>query len=81
MINIGLIDLLLLAILVIALVYSLRGHNLLPFAAILVIVLLIELERLAPGAMVALGNAIHEIDVINEQLPHIQISPIVTIQS
>jgi hypothetical protein len=31
--------------------------------------------------MTALGKAIHRIDVINEQLPHIQISPIITIQS
>ena len=81
MINIGLIDLLLLLVLFFSLLYSIRTHNLLPIAAMLIIILLIELERLAPGTMTALGKAIHSIDAINEQLPHIRISPIITIQS
>ena len=80
MINIGLIDLLLLLILIGSFFYSLRMHNLLPFSVILIIILLIELERLVPGTMTALGRAFHTIDEINEQLPHIRISPIVSIQ-
>jgi hypothetical protein len=81
MINLGLIDLLLLLVLFFSLLYSLRMHNLLPIAAMLIIILLNELERLAPGTMTTLGKAIHNIDAINEQLPHIRISPIITIQS
>ena len=80
MINLGLIDLLLLLVLFVSFLYSLRTHNLLPFSAILIIILLIELERLVPGTMTALGKGIHSIDEINAQLPHIRILPIVTIQ-
>jgi hypothetical protein len=80
MINLGLIDILLVLVLLFAFFYSIRTRYLLPFSITLIVVLLIEMERLAPGAMTALGNAIHSIDAINEQLPHIQISPIVTIQ-
>ena len=80
MINIGLIDLLLLLALFGSFLYSLRRHNLLPFSAILIIILLIELERLVPGTMTALGKAIHTIDTVNAQLPHISILPIITIQ-
>lgn len=80
MINIGLIDLLLLVILFVSFLYALRARNLLPFVAILIIILLIELERLVPGTMTALGKGIHTIDTINAQLPHIRVQPIVTIQ-
>ena len=80
MINIGLIDLLLLLVLVGSFIYSLRVHNLLLFAVVFVIIILIEVERLVPGTMTALGQAFRTVDTINEQLPHIQISPIVSIQ-
>lgn len=80
MINLGLIDLLLLVILFVSFLYALRAHYLLPFSAILIVILLIELERLVPGTMTAIGKAIHSIDVVNAQLPHIRIQPIVTIQ-
>lgn len=81
MISIGLIDLLLVAILVVSFISALRTHTILPFAIVLVLVFLIELERFAPGTFTALQTAVRSIDSINEQLPHIQISPIVTIQS
>jgi hypothetical protein len=80
MINLGLIDVLLVLVLLFSFFYSVRTRYFLPFSIALIVVLLIELERLVPGSMTALGNAIHSIDAINEQLPHIQISPIVTIQ-
>ncbi len=79
MINLGLIDLLLLVVLFVSFVYALRRRHLIQFAIILVIVILIEFERLVPGTMTAIGNVIHTIDVFNAQLPHIQIQPIVTI--
>jgi len=80
MINLGLIDLLLLVVLFVSFVYALRARNLLPFSVILILILLIELERLVPGTMTALGKAIHTIDLVNAQLPHIQIQPIITIK-
>ncbi len=80
MINLGFIDLLLLVILAASFMYALRARNLLPFWAILIIIILIELERLVPGTMTALGKGIHTIDTVNAQLPHIQILPIITIQ-
>jgi hypothetical protein len=79
MINLGLIDLLLLVILISSFLAAFRRRNLLTFSIILIIILLIEFERLAPGTMSALGRAIHSIDVVNAQLPHIQIQPIVSI--
>lgn len=80
MINLGLIDLLLLVILIVAFVYALRRRGWLIFAIVLIVILLIELERLVPGTMTALGDAIHAIDQVNAQLPHIQIQPIITVQ-
>jgi hypothetical protein len=79
MINLGLIDLLILVVLIVTFMYALRGRRLLLFSVLLIIVLFIELERLAPGTMTAIGNAIHTIDAVNAQLPHVQIRPIVTV--
>ena len=81
MISLGLIDLLLMVVLLVTLFSAIRTHTVLPFAIVLTFVLLIELERFAPGSLTAMQSAIRDIDTINEQLPHIQISPIVTIQS
>lgn len=80
MINLGVIDILLLLVLVGTLFRALRTRNLLPFFIVLFIILLIELERLVPGTMAALGKGIRSIDVVNEKLPHVQISPIITIK-
>lgn len=80
MINLGVIDVLLLLVLVGMLFQALRTRNLLPFFITLFIILLIELERFVPGTMAALGNGIRSIDAMNENLPHIQISPIITIK-
>jgi hypothetical protein len=80
MINLGFVDIFLVLILIIALIYSLKRRYMLPFYVILTVVVLIELERLVPGMMTTIGSAIHRIDAINEQLPHVQISPIVTIR-
>jgi hypothetical protein len=79
MINLGVIDLLILVVLIVSFVYALRGRRLILFSILLIIVLFIELERLAPGTMTAIGSAIHAIDAVNAQLPHVQIHPIVTV--
>ena len=79
MINLGVIDILLLLLLLSVFFYSTRKHELLPFYVVLVLVALIEIERLVPGTMKVIGDAIRGIDAINATLPHVSISPIVTI--
>jgi hypothetical protein len=80
MISLGLIDVLLIIVLLVTFFGALRTHTILPFALVLTLVIMIELERFAPGSLTAVQSAIRRIDAINEQLPHIQIAPIVTIQ-
>ena len=55
MINLGLIDIFLLVLLVLMYVYSARRRVMLPFYVTLVLLLLIELERLVPGVLAFLG--------------------------
>lgn len=80
MINLGVIDIILLVILLATLGVSSRRRDMLPFYAVLIIFLLIELERLVPGTMKTIGDGIRGIDTINASLPHVSIQPIITIQ-
>lgn len=80
MISLGLIDVLLIGLLLVAFINALRTRALLLFAIVLILVFLIEVERFAPGSFTAMQNVIQGIDKVNNQLPHIQISPIVTIK-
>ena len=80
MINLGVIDILLLIILLAVLGYASRKRAMLQFYVVLVIVLIIELERLVPGSLKLLGDAIRGIDAINAGLPHVSIQPIISIQ-
>lgn len=79
MLNLGVIDILLLVLLLSVFFYSARRHELFPFYVTLVIVALIEIERLIPGTLNLIGNVIRGIDAVNATLPHISIQPIVTI--
>jgi len=79
MISFGLIDLLLIILLLATFLSAIRTRTILPFIILLMIVIMIELERFAPGSLTAIQSMIRGIDSINAQLPHIQISPIVTI--
>ncbi len=79
MINLGVLDILLIVLLIVTYVYGLRRRARWLFYLTLAIVLLIELERLAPGVMASIGNAIHGIDAFNATLPHLEICPIITI--
>jgi hypothetical protein len=81
MINLGVIDILLLLVLLVTLALSIQRRRMAPFYVALALILLIEVERLFPGTMAAIGDGIHQIDVFNQRLPHIQIKPIITIQS
>ena len=80
MIDLGLIDIFMLVLLVLAYVFSTRRRMIWPFYVALVLLVLIELERLVPGLLTALGTAVHGIDGVNAQLPHVEIAPIVTIK-
>jgi hypothetical protein len=80
MINLGVIDILFLLILIGAFVLASRRRNIAAFFVVLVLILLIELERLAPGMLATIGNTIHGIDAFNQQMPHVQISPVITIK-
>ena len=80
MINLGVVDILLILLLIVTYVYGLRRHAKWLFYLTLAVVLLIEMERLFPGAMASVGNAVHGIDTFNATLPHVEIRPIVTIR-
>ena len=80
MINLGLIDIIMLVLLVLAYAFSTRKRMIWPFYVTLVLLVLIELERLIPGLLTGLSNAVHGIDAVNAQLPHVEISPIVTVK-
>jgi hypothetical protein len=80
MINLGLIDVLLIIVLLLTFIRALRSRSLLLFAVVFVLVCLIELGRFAPGSFTAMQTVVRGIDSINKQLPHIQISPTVTIK-
>ncbi len=80
MISLGIVDIALLVIVVVAAVLGARTHHMARFWFIFVIVLIILVERFAPGTLAALGNAIRGIDRVNDLAPHITINPIVTIQ-
>lgn len=79
MINLGVLDILLILLVIVAYVYGLRRNAKWLFYTALVIVVLIELERLVPGVMASMGNAVHGIDAFNATLPHLEIRPIITI--
>jgi hypothetical protein len=80
MINLGAIDILMLVILILMYAYSIRRRMMWPFYVTLVLLVLIELERLAPGVLTTTANAVHGIDAVNANLPHVEISPIITVK-
>ncbi len=80
MISLGIVDIVLLVILVAAVVVGARTHQMARFWIVLVVVLIIMVERLAPGTLAAVGTAIRGIDRVNDLAPHININPVITIQ-
>ena len=49
------------------------------YAAVFVFAILL-IERLAPGALVQLSNAIQSVNRLNDMAPHLNINPVVTFQ-
>jgi hypothetical protein len=80
MITLGIVDLLLILMLILAVVlaYKRRATALTLLVAVVLIVVLAE--RLAPGTMASVGNAIHGIDRVNDQGPHLAIQPIIRLE-
>ena len=78
MVSFGVIDLLLILILILAFYFGSRRRTTGLFIVLVAIFLIILTERLAPGSLAALGNAIHQIDAINAAGPHLTIAPIIT---
>lgn len=80
MISIGIIDLILIFLFLLMLFLSLRRRRL--GLSILFAVLLfgIIVERLVPGTLASLGNAIRGIDQVNTAGPHLEIQPIIHFQ-
>ncbi len=80
MISIGIVDLILIVLLAIAIFASgKRKERALSFLIIAILIVII-VERLAPGTLASIGNAIHGIDSVNDAGPHITIQPIVRFQ-
>ncbi len=80
MISLGIVDVVLLVILIAAIIVGARTRPMARFWIVLVIVLIILVERLAPGTLAAVGSAIRGIDQVNNLAPHININPVITIQ-
>lgn len=80
MISIGIIDLILIFLFVLMLFLSLRRRGLglsILFAVLLFVVIV---ERLVPGTLASLGNAVRGIDQVNAAGPHLEIQPIIHFQ-
>ncbi len=80
MINLGIVDLILIVLIVLMIYFSFRRRGMglaILIAALLVVVLV---ERLAPGTLASVGTAIGGIDQVNAAGPHLEIQPIVHFQ-
>ncbi len=80
MINLGIVDLILILLFVLMIYYSLRRRGLGLSILIAVLLLAVIVERLVPGTLASIGNAIRGIDQVNAAGPHLEIQPIVSFQ-
>jgi hypothetical protein len=80
MIDLGIVDLILILLFVLMIYLSLRRRGLGLSILIAVLLLAVILERLAPGTLASIGNAIRGIDQVNAAGPHLEIQPIVRFQ-
>ncbi len=80
MISIGIVDLILIVLLAIA-IFASGKRKATTFSVLIVAILIVVIfERVAPGTLTSIGNAIHGIDQVNDAGPHITIQPIVRFQ-
>ncbi len=80
MINLGIVDLILIVLFVLMIYSAFRRRGLALTILIAVLLLVVIVERLAPGTLASIGTAIGGIDQVNAAGPHLEIQPIVTLQ-
>ncbi len=80
MINLGIVDLVLIVLFVVMIYSSFRRRGLGLTILIAVLLLVVIVERLAPGTLASIGTVIGGIDQVNAAGPHLEIQPIVTFQ-
>ena len=80
MINLGILDLILIVLFVLMVYFSFRRRALGLSILIAILLFVLIVERLAPGALASIGTAISGIDQINAAGPHLEIQPIVRFQ-
>ncbi len=78
MISLGLFDIFIFVILLGIALFSMRHRLYGRFYIALALVIIFLIERLVPGTLSAIGNAIHSIDRFNDLGPHLTINPIIT---
>jgi hypothetical protein len=77
MISLGIIDVILIVLLVLMLYLSLRRRGLGLSILIAVLLFAVIVERLVPGTLASIGNAVRGLDQVNAAGPHLEIQPIV----
>lgn len=80
MIILGIVDLILIVLFVLMIYSSFRRRGLGLTILIAVLLLVVIVERLAPGTLASIGTAISGIDQVNAAGPHLEIQPIVHFQ-
>jgi hypothetical protein len=77
MISLGIVDLILLALFVLAIYLAIKGRGMGLSVLVALVLVVVLSERLAPGSLARLGTDIRGIDQINSTAPHVTIQPIV----
>ncbi len=80
MISLGIVDVILIVLLVVALFASGKRKATTLSVLIVAILIVVIVERVAPGTLASVGDAIHSIDRVNDAGPHITIEPIIRFQ-
>ncbi len=77
MISLGIVDVILIVLLVLAIYLASKRRQLALSILVAVLLVAVMTERLAPGTLSSVGSAIHGIDRVNDAGPHMTIQPIV----
>lgn len=80
MISLGVVDLILILLFAAAVFMATRRRGRAVSILIAVLLIFVLIERIAPGTIAKVGDAIRGIDQINNSGPHLTINPIIQIQ-
>lgn len=80
MINLGILDLILIVLFILMIYLSFRRRGLGITILIATLLLVVIVERLAPGTLASIGTAIGGIDQLSAAGPHLEIQPIIHFQ-